>query len=78
MSLILSCLDMNYAAAGAKIADSKLDVSQRVLVPQEWFTSLNGAYDERINLRLFLSCLNMNYAHGGAKTANDFSQNFLN
>ena len=58
--------------------DSKLDVSQRVLVPQEWFASLHGAYDERINLRLFLSCLDINYANDGAKTADDVSQNFLN
>jgi hypothetical protein len=36
------------------IYDSKLDVSQRVLVPQEWFTPLHDAHEERINLRLFL------------------------
>ena len=57
--------------------DSKLDVSQQVFVPQQWFTPLNEAYEERINLRLFLSCLDMNYADDGAKTADDVSQNFL-
>ena len=57
--------------------DSKLDVSQRVLVPQEWFTPLRKAYEERINLRLFLRCLDMNYADDGAKTADDVTQNFL-
>ena len=61
-----------------KIDDSKLNVSQQVLVPQEWFNSLHEAYEERINLRLFLSCLDMNYADDGAKTADNVSQNFFN
>ena len=56
----------------------KLDVSQRVFVPQEWFTPLQKAYEERINFRLFLSCLDMNYTADGTKTADDVSQKKLN
>ena len=54
-----------------------MDVSQRVFVPQKWFSSLDEDYEERIHLRLFLSCLDMNYANDGAKTADDVLQNFL-
>ena len=54
-----------------------MDVSQRVFVPQKWFTSLDEAYEEAIYLRLFLSCLDMNYANDDEKTANDVLQNFL-
>ena len=59
---------------GAKIADGKLDVSQRVLVPQRWVTSLNEAHNESLLMSLSSSVLDMNY---GAKTADDVSQNFL-
>ena len=54
-----------------------MDVSQRVFVPQKWFTSLHEAYEERIHLRLFLSYLDMNYMNDGTKTADDVLQNFL-
>ena len=68
---------MNFADDGVKTADCKLDVSQWVLVLQQWVTSLNEAHNERLLISLSSSVLGINYAADGAKNADDVSQNFL-
>ena len=46
----------------------KLVLSQRVLVPQRWFTPLEKALDETVLLSLVTSYSDENYADYGAKT----------
>ena len=45
-----------------------IDLSRRVLVPQQWFTPLNEAHDERITMSLISSNSDKNYADDSTKT----------